>query len=179
MKDKYPTFSPEIEMVFQIIKENGGFDQCVADLYAILGLSFTEGDYNRWLFIQQNITLGDKVIVTDVSFKNQPYVFSFDNFYEYLGQTTGHYILRKGANYEAMIYRKEDYILEKCPEAINKNLLKPGDRCIVVYEVGGKNKSWSGTYTFVAETPAAFIVKSNSDSKEITVNKSDNWLEKY
>lgn len=46
MKDEYLTFTSEIEMVFQSIKMNGGFSQVIADLYEILGLSFTEGDYN-------------------------------------------------------------------------------------------------------------------------------------
>ena len=178
MKHKHSTFLSGIEAAFQTVKENGGFDQRAADLYAALGLPFTKADYNNWLFAQQNIAPGDKVIVTDISLKNQSYVFSFSNFYEYLGQTTDHYILRRGANYEAAIYRKEDYILEKWTGPVGKNLLK-GDRCIVVYEVGDKRKSWSGTYTFVAETPAAFIVKGNSDGKEITVNKCDHWLEKY
>lgn len=178
MKHKHSTFLSGIEAAFQTIKENGGFDQRAADLYAALGLPFTKADYNNWLFIQQNIAPGDNVIVTDVSLKNQPYVFSFSDFYEYLGETTDHYILRRGANYEATIYRKEDYILEKWTGPVGKNPLKPGDRCIVVYEVGDKRKSYSGTYTFVAETPEAFIVK-DSYGKETTVNKCDHWLTKY
>lgn len=121
-------------------------------------------EYNEWTAKTKggenfSIKPGSKVIVWDVSFRNNPYSFNFRNFYEFIGETPFSWILRPNSNYNPVSYSKMDYFLEVVPEDIIRaaTVYKKGDRVVVIDK---NNYIYNDVYAFDGETDSAWILKS-------------------